>query len=196
MLPEDSLDAIADFAWAELTRAAGDSESQFRHAQLATVGAQGWPQSRTIILRHADTDRREVGFHTDRRSTKAAELAANTSVAIVAYDRSRGLQLRLWGQAELHVEDNRADEAWTALYPPLRTPYRAYHAPGLPIEAPKVGDPTEAARNPVNRENGFENFAFIAIRAVRFEWLQLRPTGHRRARFEWKSGWHGHWLAP
>jgi hypothetical protein len=105
VLPDDDLDAIADFAWSELTRAAAVSDSQFRHAQLATIGAQGWPQSRTVFLRHADASRREIGFHTDRRSAKAAELAANTSLAIVAYDRARGLQLRLWGPAEIHVGD-------------------------------------------------------------------------------------------
>ena len=196
MLPEDDLDAIASFAWAELTRAASDGDSQFRHAQLATIGAQGWPQSRTVILRHVNADRREVGFHTDRRSTKAAELAADTSVAIVAYDRPRGLQLRLWGQAELHVEDARAEESWAALYPPLRAPYRAQYAPGLPIDTPPTADPTEAARDPANRGAGFENFAFVAIRVMRLEWLHLRPTGHRRARFAWNAGWEGQWLAP
>lgn len=196
MLPEDDLDAIVNFTWTELTRAASDGDSQFRHAQLATIGTQGWPQSRTVILRHADTDRREVGFHTDHRSTKAAELTANTSVAIVACDRSRGLQLRLWGQAELHVEDARAVEVWAALYPPLRTPYRGQYAPGLPIDEPAAADPTEEARNMANPDTGFENFGFAIIRVLRLEWLHLRPTGHRRARFEWNARWRGHWLAP
>jgi hypothetical protein len=196
MLPEDDLEAIAAFTWAELVRGASDGDSRFRHAQLATIGAEGWPQSRTVILRHADVDRREIGFHTDRRSTKAAELAANTSVAIVAYDRPLGLQLRLWGQAELHVKDGRAAEAWTALYPPLRTPYRARYAPGRPLEAPAAADPKKTARSPANPDAGFENFAFVAIRVVRLEWLALRPAGHRRARFEWNAGWEGHWLAP
>ena len=196
MLPEDDLDAIAGFAWAELTNAATDGASKFRHAQLATIGAQGWPQSRTIILRHADTQRREVGFHTDRRSTKAAELAANNSVAVVAYDRPRGLQLRLWGQAELYFDDSRAEQTWAALYPPLRTPYRAQFPPGTPLDIPTAADPSDTARNPANPDAGFENFAFVAIRVVRLEWLHLRPTGHRRARFEWDGGWQGNWLAP
>ena len=196
MLPDDDLDAIAGFAWAELAIAADDGESQFRHAQLATTGPQGWPQSRTVILRHADPDRREVGFHTDRRSAKVAEFAADPSVAIVAYDRPRGLQLRLWGQAELHVDDGRAEETWAALYPPLRTPYRACFAPGLPLDAPTTADPTEAARNPADPDAGFENFAFVAIRVIRLEWLHLRSSGHRRARFEWNGRWEGHWLAP
>jgi pyridoxamine 5'-phosphate oxidase len=195
VLPDDDLDAIADFAWSELTRAAAVSDSQFRHAQLATIGAQGWPQSRTVILRHADASRREIGFHTDRRSTKAAELAANTSLAIVAYDRARGLQLRLWGQAEIHVGDGRADEAWRSLYPPLRAPYRAPYAPSLLLDSPTDADTTPAARSPANPEAGFENFAFVAIRVMRLEWLQLRPTGHRRTRFEWNAGWNGNWLA-
>jgi len=196
MPPENDLDAIADFAWAELTLAAHDGESQFRHAQLATVGPQGWPQSRTVILRHADAGRRETGFHTDRRSAKAAELASQTAVALAAYDRPRGLQLRLWGQADLHVDDAAAQAAWAALHPPLRTPYRAIHAPGKPLDAPEAGDPADAALNPADPDSGYENFAFVVIRVARLEWLQLRPTGHRRARFEWNTRWEGNWLAP
>jgi pyridoxamine 5'-phosphate oxidase len=196
MMPEDDLDAIAGFIWAELANATTDGASEFRHAQLATIGAQGWPQSRTIILRHADNMRREVGFHTDRRSTKAAELAINTSVAVVAYDRPRGLQLRLWGQAELHTENPQAEQVWAALYPPLRAPYRAQYAPGTPLDTPIAANPSDTARNPANPDAGFENFAFVAIRVVRLEWLHIRPTRHRRARFEWAAGWQGNWLAP
>ena len=196
MLPGDDLDAIAAYAWAELVRAASDGDNPFRHAQLATTGAQGWPQSRTVILRHADAVRREVGFHTDRRSSKVAEMVAQTPVALVAYDRPRGLQLRLWGQAELHVEDARAEQAWAALYPPLRVPYCSPLAPGRTVETAGAADPSEAARNPADPNEGYENFAFVAVRVVRLEWLHLRPTGHRRARFEWNGHWEGHWLAP
>ncbi len=196
MLPEDDLDAIAAYAWAELIRAARDSDSQFRHAQLATTGAQGWPQARTVILRHADADRREVGFHTDRRSAKVGEMEAHTPVALIACDRPRGLQLRLWGQAELHVEDASAEQAWAALYPSLRLPYRAPLAPGRTLDTAGAADPTEAARNPADPDEGYQNFTFVAVRVVRLEWLQLRPAGHRRARFEWNGSWQGHWLAP
>jgi len=196
MVPDDDLDAIAAFAWAELERAAEDRDSALRHAQLATTGAHGWPQSRTVILRQADADRREVGFHTDRRSAKVAEIEAQTPVALVAYDRPRGVQLRLWGQAELHAEDVRAEQAWAALYPPLRVPYRAPLAPGRTLQSPADADPGEAARSPADPAQGYVNFAFVAVRVVRLEWLQLRPTGHRRARFEWNGRWEGHWLAP
>lgn len=196
MLPEDDLDVIAGFAWAELVRAAHDGDSQFRHSQLATIGAQGWPQSRTVILRHADAVRREVGFHTDRRSAKVAELAADTSVALVSYDRPRGLQLRLWGQARIHAEDERAEEAWTSLYPPLRRPYRTRFAPGLPLDDPAAADPDEADGNPADPGAGFGNFSLVAVRVARLEWLRLCPSGHRRARFEWNAKWEGHWLAP
>ncbi len=196
MLPQDDLDEINASIWAELTIAASQGASEFRHAQLATIGPQNWPQSRTIILRHADAERREVGFHTDRRSAKAAELATETAVALVAYDRPRGLQIRLWGQADLHMDDASATEAWATLHPPLRKPYRSLYAPGHLLETPETAEPEDASHNPADLDFGYENFAFVAIRVVRLEWLQLRPTGHRRARFEWNSRWEGHWLAP
>ncbi len=196
MAPPDDLDAILAFVWEELTRAATDGESQFRHAQLSTLGDHGWPQSRSVILRHADPERREVGFHTDRRSTKVAEIGANSGVALLAYDRPQGIQIRVWGQAQVHAADQRARDTWDALYPPLRTPYRAARAPGTPLAGPAEADITEAMRAPPDQDAGFENFAFVPIVAARLEYVQLRPTGHRRARFKWQSSWQGTWLAP
>lgn len=196
MIPEDDLDAIIGFAWDELTRAAADRDSQFRHAQLATTGPHGWPQLRTVILRHADAAQRQVGFHTDCRSAKVGEMDADTSVSLVAYDRPRELQLRLWGQADLHNRDARAAAMWARLYPPLRVPYRTAVPPGRPIDTPDAADPDRMARN-AGPDEGFQNFTFVSIRVVRLEWLRLRPgQGHRRARFEWNGRWEGSWLAP
>jgi len=196
MIPEDDLDAIIAFAWHELERAANDRDSHFRHTQIATTGPYGWPQLRTVILRHADAVQRRVGFHTDCRSAKFAEMDTDTSVALAAHDRPRELQLRLWGQAELHVEDAQAKAAWEGLYPPLRVPYRTPFAPGRLIDAPGAADPSSAANNAEPNE-GFQNFGFVVIRVIRLEWLRLRPgKGHRRARFEWNGGWEGNWLAP
>ncbi len=196
MVPDDDLAAISRFAWTELERAARDRDSLFRHAQLATVDPHGLPRVRTVILRCADAARREIGFHTDRRSAKVAETGSTAAVALVAYDRARSLQIRLLGQAEAHTGDARAAEAWEGLYTPLRTPYRLDRAPGEPLDDPATGDPTPAMREPADRDAGFDNFAFVAVRVDQLEWLQLRQAGHRRARFEWNGRWDGSWLAP
>ncbi|HSF94586.1 MAG TPA: pyridoxamine 5'-phosphate oxidase family protein [Thermohalobaculum sp.] len=196
-IPEDDLDAVIAFAWRELERAATDRDSPFRHAQLATTGPHGWPQLRTVILRHGDAGQRQVGFQTDRRSAKVAEITADTSVALVTQDRPRELQIRLWGQAATHAGDTLARAAWEGLYPPLRMPYRTVFAPGQIIGAPGSADPTPEAIAPADPDTGFQNFALVLVRVVRVEWLRLRPgKGHRRARFEWGDGWEGNWLAP
>lgn len=51
---------------------------------LSTVDAEGYPDSRHVLLSHCDEEGR-IAFHTDSRSRKAAELAANprASVAVV-----------------------------------------------------------------------------------------------------------------
>ena len=196
-IPGDDLDAIAGFAWAELERAASDRDSAFRHAQLATTGAHGWPQVRTVILRHGDAAARLVGFQTDRRSAKVAEIRAASPVALVTQDRARELQLRLWGQAAVHGDDEVARAAWEALYPPLRLPYRQAVAPGRAVEEAGTADPAPETLAPDDPEAGFHNFALVLVRVARLEWLRLRPgQGHRRARFEWNGGWQGQWLAP
>jgi len=196
MTPPDDLAAILRFVWDELTRAASDGESRFRHAQLSTIGTDGAPQSRSVILRHADESARVTGFHTDARSTKIGELGRVPRVALLAYDRPRGLQIRVWGAASLHRGDTRARAAWDALYPPLRTPYRNRFAPGTALDDPASADPTAEAREPADPDQGFETFAFVPIRADGLEFLRLSRDGHRRARFEWRDGWQGRWLAP
>ena len=51
-------------------------------------------------------------------------------------------------------------------------------------------------RKPEDPDEGFENFAFVPVVAARLEFLHLRPTGHRRARFRFGSAWVGEWLSP
>ncbi|MEO0960732.1 MAG: pyridoxamine 5'-phosphate oxidase family protein, partial [Pseudomonadota bacterium] len=76
-LPEDDLDAVVEAAWKRLERGAADKRSAFNTLQLATIGPQGWPEQRTVVLRRVETAERRVTFHTDRRSAKAAEIEAD-----------------------------------------------------------------------------------------------------------------------
>lgn len=48
---------------------------------LATVGADGAPSARTVLLRGLDS--RGLAFHTNRRSTKGRELAVNPHAVVV-----------------------------------------------------------------------------------------------------------------
>jgi len=64
---------------------------------LATVGADGWPSVRMVLLKGVD---REAGFtfHTNSRSRKGREMAANDAVALMLHWKSLRRQVRIEGR--------------------------------------------------------------------------------------------------
>lgn len=95
-----ALEAVLGGAWALLTRASADRRHPARAVQLATRGADGAPRLRSVILRGADAAARRARFHTDRRSAKVAEIAADPRVALLLWDPRSRVQLRLAGIGE------------------------------------------------------------------------------------------------
>jgi hypothetical protein len=162
----------------------------FNTLSVATLGPQGWPELRTVILRRVEPAERRVVFHTDRRSAKAGEIVADGRVSLLFWDPRAKLQLRLWGQARILTEDPLAEEEWRRLSLQSRRIYRTPQPPGRILPDPAQGDGATEG-------DGRGVFAAVPVTVMRLEWLHLRPGGHRRARFEpGAEGWQGRWLAP
>lgn len=70
---------------------------------LATVGADGRPSVRIVLLKGVD---RTAGFtfHTNSRSRKGREMAANAEVALVLHWKSLRRQIRIEGRASAASE--------------------------------------------------------------------------------------------
>lgn len=189
-MPDDDLGAIAAAAWARLARGAADKRAAFNTMHVGTLGAQGWPEMRSVILRAVDHDHRRLIFHTDRRSTKAGEIEADGRVTALFWDPRAKLQLRVWGQAQLLTDDPLTDSEWTRITASTRRIYRLPLNPGRQVAAPAEAEGSVDG-------DGRDVFAVVPLTVMRFEWLHLRPTGHRRARFDLGTdGWTGRWLAP
>ncbi|MEL6266464.1 MAG: pyridoxamine 5'-phosphate oxidase family protein [Pseudomonadota bacterium] len=189
-LPEDDLDAVIEAAWTRLARGASDKRAAFNTVTLGTLGAQGWPETRSVVLRRVDALQRRLVVHTDRRSTKAGEIEADGRVSLLFWDPRARLQVRVWGQARVLADDPLTDEEWARLSPHGRRIYRVPLAPGRPIDTPAQGDGLAEA-------DGRDVFAVVPVTAMRLDWLHLRGEGHRRARFDLGTdGWQGRWLAP
>ena len=190
----DDLDASLAEAWHLLIRAAVDRRSPVHTIAIATVGLDGRPKVRTVVLRHTDAPARCLRFHTDARSEKFAEFAANPAVQVLAYDPARKIQLRLSGSALLHRGDDVARAAWQRSQPQSRQCYRQDAAPGT------RGSPSSAAPDALlapAAHDGEENFTAVEIAIEEIEWLYLAAPGHRRARFRWPDGQlDAVWLAP
>jgi pyridoxamine 5'-phosphate oxidase len=80
---------------------------------LSTVGADGRPSARVVLLKGADAD--GLVFYTNTRSRKGQELAGNPNVALTLWWPHIGWQLRVEGTAA-RVSDAEAD-AYFAMRP-------------------------------------------------------------------------------
>jgi pyridoxamine 5'-phosphate oxidase len=187
-LPQ-TLAGLREAAFQRLARAVEDRDSPFRTPVLATIGRDGAPAQRSLVLRAVDAAARHLDLHTDARSAKCAELAAEPRAALHLYDAAAGIQLRLAGQARLHAGDALAHAAWEACPAASRLSYAGAAAPGTPVAAPPPP--------PADATGAAAHFALLRFTFDRMEWLDLRRAGHRRARFAWTAGGlRETWLVP
>jgi hypothetical protein len=190
----NDLDAALAEAWRLLEDGVGNAQAPFHLPALASVGRDGAPRVRTVVLRKLDRDRRILQVHSDRRSPKVAEIAAEPRVALHFYDRGAKVQLRVRGRAAVHGGDAVAREAWDKTRAFSRVCYRIDPAPGTPLDAPDG----YAEPEPADPDVGFETFRVVRLAVREIEWLYLAGQGHRRALFRWDDAGAlaARWLVP
>jgi len=175
-----TLGPVGTWQWlvAELQVAATSSRHGFHLLTVATLGLDGAPDARTVVLRHVDAVRREIRFHTDARGPKAMQLRRDPRVALHWYDPACRVQLRAAAEAVIHQDDDVAAAAWGAAQPMSRACYAATAAPGTPLAAfapaPPAPDPGDAAAR--------DHFAVVVCRYSAIELLALHAAGHQRVR--------------
>ncbi|KQP51217.1 pyridoxamine 5'-phosphate oxidase [Methylobacterium sp. Leaf111] len=189
----DDLDAALAEVWRLLVEGPALRRNAFHMPALATVDAQGHPQVRTVVLRHADPVAGALRFHCDRRSDKASEIAASGHAALHGYDSAAKIQIRASGPATLHVDDAHADAAWAGSMAMSRVCYGADPAPGARLPA---GDAYTLPDPETALTLGRPNFCAVVVTLARLEFLYLDRRGHRRAAWARADGWRGVWLAP
>lgn len=69
--------------WKELGRASVDRHHEWRTPVLATVGCDGSPNARTVVLSKVDAKLLTFCFYTDARSEKVSELAKEPKAVFV-----------------------------------------------------------------------------------------------------------------
>lgn len=199
-----SLDDLRADAWAGLVRAVRDAKHEWHLPAVATLGLAGGPEVRTVVLRGADADSAggpTLRFHTDRRSGKIEEIARDPRVSMLFYERRHKVQLRVVGDAAVHVDDAIADEAWARTAVSSRRCYLAPHEPSAMLDAwhPNLPDDwRHAVPDEATCEAGRANFAAILVRVESLERLELHHDGHVRSRWRWagEDVVESVWLAP
>lgn len=170
--------------WERLVRGVHDRHAPARHPTLATIGTDGMPQARTVVLRAADKTGATVHIHTDLHSAKVAELRADPRAALHVWDPSPHLQVRIEAEVAI-LSGAQVADIWHRVPEASRVAYGSAPAPGQPIEAALAYEksPDPAA------------FAVLRLSVQAIDALHLGPD-HRRARFERADDWAGRWLAP
>lgn len=177
-----ALDAAA--AWqrtaAALTAAAASARHPFHLLSIATVDATGAAESRTVVLRGFDEVNREVRFHTDIRSGKAAAIRRDPRVGLHWYAPQTKLQIRIPATASLHHADDVALQGWAQSPPMSRACYTTEYGPG---EQRGAFSPAPAA--PADGDDtGLANFCVVLCRFESVELLALHAAGHERVRID------------
>ena len=179
--------AVAYPDWAQhLAEGANDPGSPWRNLALGTIGLDGAPQIRTVVLRRFSGFTLDV--HTDARSAKFAELRANSAATLHGWDAASRIQLRASGPASLHVGDAVAEESWAGLREQTKATYRVQPGPGTKLPAPDNTTP-DASEADAQRA-----FCVVRVSILRVDWLNLADGGHRRARFTKDGG--AEWIVP
>lgn len=189
----DDLAGSCDYAWAMLARGVKDRKSAFHTPAIATLGADGRPSIRTVVLRGCDVADRHLRFHTDKRSGKISELQAHPQAAMHFYDAQVKIQLRLGVRLETLGPENDAEAyraAWQATRPMSRECYQVTQAPGAAI-----GDPHEVHFDAAATQDGEDHFVPVRAHVETIEWLYLAARGHRRALFDFTQDKMS-WLVP
>ena len=187
----DDLQGSCDYGWAMLERGAADRRSAFHTPTVATIGLDGRPRLRTIVLRACDTANRSLRFHTDARSDKINELRANPRAAMHFYDAGAKIQLRLDVRLDMLTGAAR-DDAWAKTRPMSRECYQVTTAPGCTIDTPE-----QVVFDAAATDDGAVHFVPVAAHVEAMEWLYLAARGHRRARFDFTANPPAaSWLVP
>ena len=186
------LNAVFETVLAMLAEGVADRTAPANRPALATAGADGQPQVRTVVLRAFDPASRTLMIHADSRSGKIQELTAQPRAALHVYDPAREAQIRLACHVTVHRAGVVHERAWADKWQASRVYYTVAAVPGQPMAGP--GDAELAGGS---GDAGKENFAVLEVEIREIEWLYIGSRGHRRARFQWDgNAWEGTWLVP
>ena len=197
----DDLAGALERSWRLLEEAIGDPTSPVRTPVLISVSTDGLAQGRTVVLRGFNRQQRQLTIYTDARSAKVAQLRAQPTCTLVAYQPNPMMQLRLSTNAMVNHNNEITHEAWAVMPGPNRSNYLTDPDPGsISVQATDGRPVINAESVPTNNENkiAYSHFSVIVFTINELEWLYLPRRGHRRAQFIWDeaNSLQSDWLIP
>ena len=185
--------------WKNLEAGSSQRKHPFHSCVFATVSDSA-PNTRTVILRRFWKAPARIAFHAHIGSPKISHIKENSNVSWLFYDDSKKFQVRIKGVADVHSNDEIADEQWVKTAPFGRRCYMG-ESPTKQSEKPTHGMPKEIVNlDPTIEESevGRENFVVVSSTIRSIDCVELDVTGHRRALFLWDGNgeMETKWLTP
>lgn len=180
----ENLQPLYAQVWRSLARGVTDRDAPARQPTLATISPDGWPESRTVVLRRAAQEQALLEIYTDNHSGKIASLRAIPRAALHVWEPDLNLQLRLQAKVAIFTGDTVANR-WTQLTATARESYGITPAPGTAIP-----DALDYVKKPDQ-----SHFCVLSLNLTHIDVLHLGDR-HRRATFRQSQDWQGQWVAP
>ena len=184
-------------AWNRLVNGAVKSRDPLHTPCVATHSGNDI-SLRTVVLRKAIPESKELRFHTDTRSKKWQELTLNPTISALFYDAADRIQIRVKGRAELHFNNDLTNNAWQKTSLSSRRCYLTNFDTSSFTQNPTSGLPKHIEQENFTLEEseiGFQNFGIVSIQVQNIDWLWLHHAGHRRAYFDYVNGSFS-WMIP
>ena len=170
------------------------------HIPVFICGNKNKSDGRMVVLRGIDEKEKKIWFHSDIRSNKIKILKSNSEGTLLFYDKSKKIQLRIFGYTKINYKNDMAKESWKKTAHMSRQCYLGNKAPGSNTEEPTSGLTSNIDNLKYSiqeSEIGYENFCVVEIFIKSIEWLYLAAKGHRRAYFSLKNNsLEKKWLIP
>lgn len=170
-----------------------------RYLQLATVRPDGSPANRTVVFRGFRDRADALGFITDQRSEKIAQLAHNPRAEACWYFPKTREQFRIAGTLTAVTAMETDTEAlaersrlWQGLSDAARLQF-AWPTPG----GDRTADRTAFAPPAPYPTTPLETFVVLWLTPDRVDWLELKGDPQNRTRFDRADlGWHQRAIDP
>jgi len=167
------------------------------HSFVFSTVSKNSPDLRTVILRDFDEHKPSIWFHSDRRSKKILHLEENENVSALFYDKSRKVQLRINGIADIEEDIEHNKKIWDSMKPESKLCYMGPYAPSQKISQFEPNTLEKSAHD-LDKEDehlGLSRFCRIRITIKKLDWLKLDYKGHQRLEFKFGKRTKTQWIA-
>lgn len=169
-------DNLITRVWQELIRSTKDRHHNWRTPALASIGLDGNPQVRTIVLRHANQTLWTLEAYTDSRSPKYQELVKHRRAQLVFWSARLRWQLRVSVNTSVYNEGDFVETAWASMSQSRASKdYLGNQAPSSPI----ISNNVEEVFLPDTPNK--HHLAVLRFEIISMDWLELGKDLHRRA---------------